>query len=54
MNVKQAVVQRQLIAKELTVRDALEEICTDMEQGELIDAAWQKRMTNNLKVVPCL
>jgi hypothetical protein len=42
MNVKQGVVLQELIAKELTVADALEEVCAQCDGGELTTR--EKRM----------
>jgi hypothetical protein len=47
MNVKQGVVLQQLIAKELTVADALEEVCAQCDGGELTTR--EKRMLRDIK-----
>jgi len=47
MYVKQGVVLPHLIAKELTVADALEEVCTQCDGGELTTR--EKRMFRDIK-----
>ena len=47
MNVKMGVVLQQLIAKELTVADALEEVCAQCDGGELTTR--EKRMLRDIK-----
>ena len=47
MNVKQGVVLQELIAKELTVADALEAVCAQCDGGELTTR--EKRMLRDIK-----
>ena len=49
MNVQEGIAQRQLIAKNLIVGEALEEVCSDLTDGDLSQRKRQK-LVQNIKV----